>query len=555
MSHPPPGVSGRQPSAHPSAHRSAWWQPSFLDVVLAALMAWLFVLRPRGWNVLLADVDPGWHIRTGDWILANRRIPTQDLFSFTKAGEPWFAWEWLADVIFALLHQAGGLPLLAFFSGVVLLGSAVLLLRYAVWRGAAPIFAFPIFLLSVGASTVHYLARPHIFSLLALLIVLWLLDGQRRHPSARLWWLVPLTALWTNLHAAWPVVFVLLAIQIAFRCAARDPEWRREALVAAACALASLANPFGWHLHAHILEHVGSDWIKNTVDEFQSPKFRSESDLQYEILLLLGLGAAWNSFRRGWSGKVESLFIFFWAHFSLTSVRHVPIFTLVAAPVLASELTLAVQGIWASAARSSLAGLFRDLSRDLEPRFRALSPWSLLLCAIVWGLSRPTWPTDFPANRFPVAALHAVGGQLAGQRVFMSDQWADYWLYRAWPQARVYIDGRIDLFGPRLGEEALHIAQAGPAWASLLARHNMRHAVLPVASPLASAMRRAGWQVLHQDELATVLAAPAPALPPPTVAPGKYPAKANGSTATDRIHRGEDPMPYAKSASGRPHER
>jgi hypothetical protein len=535
--------------------KSPWWQPSFLDVVLAALLAWLFVLSPKGWNVLLADGDTGWHIRTGDWILANRRIPDRDLFSFTKAGEPWFAWEWLADVLFSLLHSWGGLSLLAFFCALVLLGSAVLLLRYCVWRGAAPIFAFPVFLLAIGGSTVHYLARPHIFSLLFLVVTLWILDLQRRESTWHLWLLVPLTALWTNLHAAWPALFVSLALQIGFRLLRRDPAWRREVSAAAACAAATLVNPFGWGLHSHILAHVGSDWIKNTVDEFQSPQFRSESVLQYEILLLLGLGSAWRRFGRDWAGKVEALLLLFWAHFSLASVRHIPIYVIVASPVLACELTQLATNSWATARRSSFAGIFRDLNRDLQPRFRSLTPWALLLSSFVWVSSRSSWPGDFPPGIFPVRAIQASGAALRGNRVFMSDQWADYWIYQAWPDAKVYIDGRIDLFGPVLGEEALSIAQASPGWDAKLAHRRIRHAVLPPNSPLAGAMRSTGWQVLHQDEVAVVLAAPAESAKPDPAPPGKYPDEANGSSPTFRIHRGEDPMPLAKHSSGGRHER
>src|SRR5262245_18400188 len=60
-----------------------------------------------GW--LLTDSDTGWHIRTGEWILNNGRVPTADMFSFTKAAEHWFAWAWLSDVFMGVIHQGGGL--------------------------------------------------------------------------------------------------------------------------------------------------------------------------------------------------------------------------------------------------------------------------------------------------------------------------------------------------------------------------------------------------------------------------------------------------------------
>src|SRR5436305_9777817 len=93
--------------------------PSFTDFAFLMPIAFLFG-RMNGVKTLLNDCDTGWHIRTGEWILANRAIPAHDVFSFSKPGGPWFAWEWLSDVLFAGLNAAGGLRAVAIF-GVVLL--------------------------------------------------------------------------------------------------------------------------------------------------------------------------------------------------------------------------------------------------------------------------------------------------------------------------------------------------------------------------------------------------------------------------------------------------
>jgi hypothetical protein len=82
--------------------------PSLTDVAFLMPLVFLFV-RLDGAKTMLGDGDTGWHIRAGDWILANGRVPSVDMFSFTRNGEPWFAWEWLWDVMFAWLHREGGL--------------------------------------------------------------------------------------------------------------------------------------------------------------------------------------------------------------------------------------------------------------------------------------------------------------------------------------------------------------------------------------------------------------------------------------------------------------
>src|SRR5215472_445687 len=82
--------------------------PSLTDVAFLFPLI-LILTRMGGLKVMLSDGDTGWHVRTGEWILDHGRIPRTDMFSFTKAGEPWFAWEWLWDVAFGWLHRQAGM--------------------------------------------------------------------------------------------------------------------------------------------------------------------------------------------------------------------------------------------------------------------------------------------------------------------------------------------------------------------------------------------------------------------------------------------------------------
>src|SRR6202163_2295431 len=82
--------------------------PSLTDLAFLMLIVFLFA-RMDGVKTMLGDGDTGWHIRTGQWILANGRVPRQDMFSFTKPGQAWYAWEWLWDVCFAWLYHHGAM--------------------------------------------------------------------------------------------------------------------------------------------------------------------------------------------------------------------------------------------------------------------------------------------------------------------------------------------------------------------------------------------------------------------------------------------------------------
>src|SRR4051794_35302919 len=137
--------------------------PSMADIAFLMPIAFLFG-RMNGAKTLLSDCDTGWHIRTGEWILANGWVPMKDIFSFSKPGAPWFAWEWLSDVIFAGINGLGGLQLLVMCT-VVMLSIIFASLFLLVKRKSNVVIAVLITMLACAGSSIHWLARPHLFTL------------------------------------------------------------------------------------------------------------------------------------------------------------------------------------------------------------------------------------------------------------------------------------------------------------------------------------------------------------------------------------------------------
>jgi hypothetical protein len=491
--------------------------PSLSDCLFLAILLWVFAAG-SGWSVLLADGDTGWHIRTGEYILDTRSVPVRDLFSFSKAGQPWFAWEWLSDVIFALLDRAWGLKGVVVFTGMVLSFSSALLYRYMMWRGANLLAALGATLLAAGASTVHYLARPHIFTLLGLTAAVWILERDRRRPGRAVWCLVPMTAVWTNLHGgflAWIACLGLVAAGSLWQAALDPPGAPRRfyaagryAGLAGACALATFANPYGWRLHQHIASYLRSDWIRQVVDEFQSPRFRSESMLQFEILLFAGLAFVPLLYRQRL--LAELLIIVFWAHSALVSARHVPLYAFLAAPLCAVEAGRLWSAWSVRFKRRSVGAALRNCLRDFSAAPQRSSAW---VPVVLVGLSLLpwNWPQDFPGNKFPVAAVNRNVQWIAPAsgsrpRILTSDQWGDYLIYRFYPQGRVFVDGRSDFYGPAVGHEYLELLNAVPGWERILDQYGFDLALLPSEWPLAQLlMRDARWRVLDLDRQAVFL--------------------------------------------------
>jgi len=491
--------------------RSSWWTPSFADLFLVALVLWTYGFGPYGWSGLLADGDAGWHIRTGETILDTGSVPRVDPYSFTKPGQPWYAWEWLSDVGMALLHRAGGLKAVVWFSAVLIAAFAGILLRYMMWKGANALTSLVVTLVAVGACSIHFLARPHLTTLILIPITAWMIEADRRKSSARVWLLVPLFALWTNLHGGFLAGLLILGATAAgtvVECLAfrRIPfESIRYVSLTAACGAVTILNPYGWNLHKHVFTYLQSDWIRNAVQEFQSPSFRGESALQFEALLFLGVVCAAYLVAQG--RIVETFWILGLAHMALGSQRHITIYSAVAGPFVAARLTQWFENWTAGRKRSSIPGILGQMSRDLSPAFSRNSFWVIVFLASLLALQAPLmrWPSDFTSVMFPTDLLQKYKDRIAASKTLTTDQWGDYLIYHNPASQKVFVDGRSDFYGPEIGKDYLHLLNGGHNWEQLIDKYGFHFVVAPVDWPLNSLLKRdARWRLLEDNGKALV---------------------------------------------------
>ncbi|HSP70567.1 MAG TPA: hypothetical protein VLN48_22730 [Bryobacteraceae bacterium] len=393
---------------------------------------------------------------------------------------------------------------------------AITLIRRMVSRDAHLFVAMAVALLGVGGASIHFLARPHLLTLLLLSISVWMIEEDRRRPGWKIWLLVPLTIVWTNLHGGFLALVVVLglaaagtAIEAWFGNRYGRTGTIRDALrygqLTLACAAASLVNPYGWNLHLHVVQYLRSDWIRNVIQEFQSPSFRSENMLQFEALLLLGLIVAGAQFRR-WN-VVEGLWIVFWAHMALGSVRHVPIFVTVSAPILAGQLSEWWNGFSARFSKSSLPGILNLMAADGLKGFRRTSAWPFAAVGVLALMGAPIkWPQDFPDLIFPTAIVRAHSDLILRSRVLTTDQWGDYLIYVN-PAQKVFIDGRSDFYGPEVGNDYIRLSSGAWDWRQLLDKYRFDLVLLPVESALAQILKLApDWRVVEDDGKRILLA-------------------------------------------------
>jgi hypothetical protein len=499
--------------------------PSMTD--FAFLMPLVFIFcGMHGTKTLLGDGDTGWHIRTGEWIMAHGRVPHEDMFSFTRNGQPWYAWEWLWDVLFAWLHMHWGLATVVVGSTLVLCLTSALLFRLANRVCGNPLVAIALTFLAMASSSIHFLARPHLFTLLFLVIFCSILERVRTDARTRLlMWLPPLTILWTNLHGGWFVGMVLTGLYAAGELAtgflyerprAWRPAIRRAAPYAAAafgCLAASLVGPYTYHLHVHIFEYLTDSFQRGHIQEMLPISFQNPAARYLEILLLAGGAAVLWHLRR--QRLTQCLLLLVFAHLGLIASRNIPLFGIVATPILAlaatewlGKLEGATLAPWLHRGVAGLNNLGRSVAEmEAFPRLHLVSAAALvLLTAILYAPAPPVnFQSVFDGKTFPVKALASMGGAATRGRIFTSDQWGDFLIYNCYPRNQVFIDGRSDFYGSKFVAEYLDIVNVQYNWQQDLNDYGVDTVLLTTDAPLTGALKESSrWHVVYDDGAAIV---------------------------------------------------
>ncbi len=404
-------------------------------------------------------------------------------------------------MVFSFLNSHFGLKGVVFVCGVAIAAALTVVLRTCIVTGANSFMALIAVLVAANATSFHFHSRPHVFTWLFLAIAMHVLATDAIKTTRQIWWLVPLTALWANLHGGYAVMFAVLAIFIAG--AALEEGYRslrtlRYIRLAAACGVASLLNPFGYKLHLETLSYLQNSTIRNTIQEFAAPDFRTEPQMYFMLLLFAGLAVSGLLLAK--RRYTQALLVFAFGYLALTSIRHIPIYVIVAIPMLVGELSAQLNSWVVHQPRKSISAILHGMSLAAGERMQRISLWSVVaLAAILILPAESSWPKDFPADRFPVEIAKRQKAQLAASRLFTTDQWADYLMFKN-PAQRVFLDDR-SLYDSQIVADALTLIDAGTGWRKLIEKYQLNAALVPIGTPLANALADdSRWTIVDQDD-------------------------------------------------------
>jgi len=485
---------------------SYWFLPSISDVIFIVIVA--IVLSIKG--NLLGDADTGYHIRAGEYILENLKVPYHDIFSFTTPPIPWTAHEWFSEIIFALVHKISGLSGLVVLMTIVIASVYSLLLKFLRSSGISIVIAALIVALAAGVSTIHWLARPHIFSLLLTLIWYIILDTYQYKEKNYLYLLPPIMLLWVNLHGGFIAGFMLLAVyitgnllKIIFVREVRHEGFAKIKIllmISSLCLLASLINPYGYKILLFPFKLTANKFIMDNVSEWLSPNFHT--DLRYEYMLLLMIFVFGVSVLR--LNSIEALLVLLFTHMSLFSARYIPLYGIILSPIIAKRIDRLVMDL-------------RD--RRLIQRFLSISLrtavtdsqtkgylWSFFaVAALVIMLLMGKMEYKFDEKKLPVDAVQFMKKEKIIGNMFNNDEFGDYIIYAAWPRYKVFFDGRSDMYGVARMKEYIKVVRIEQGWDEVLKKYNINWIIYNANSPLSQfLLERDDWKLIYADKVANI---------------------------------------------------
>jgi hypothetical protein len=439
----------------------------------------------QGYQKLFRDSDAGWHIRTGEAILATGHLPRTDPYSFSRAGRPWFAWEWTADVLAGAAHLAAGLSGVALLYGVAI-GASVWLWFRLHWAAGGNFFvACAMAPLMLTTCSLHWMARPHVLGWLFLIAaVTW---GERcrtglpacpsesglraldKPGGLSYIWVAVFMIAWANIHASFFLGFLVAAL------------YTPRMLPVAICA--PLVNPYGWHLYQHVWRYLTDSELLARIGEFQSFDYHTSGAWQVMGVAILGIaGGTLAVMERRWARAGLALVI---SAMALRSARGLPLAALILLPLANGAIK---------------PGAYVTRLRALDARFSGIALVPALVLG-AWAMLR-VLPVGFPRDQFPVDAYPHIPAEA---RLFAPDKFGGYLIYRSNGTRKVFFDGRSDFYGAEFLKEYGRMVQLRPGWQGLWNRWGFTHALMPVDFPLVPALEQLGWREMYRDGTAVLL--------------------------------------------------
>jgi hypothetical protein len=486
--------------------------------ILRSYPAFVLLLAVLSCTLSAADFDLWGHLRFGMDILARSHLIRHDIYAYSIVGLPWTSHEWLSDCILASIYLhlgALGLKLLLFgCAAVTVIGIAAAVAE----TGASIAIQLPVLIDVVLLLRPAIEFRPQLFTYAFLSILMWLLARDNYAPSRFdtrwLWMMVPVFALWANLHGGFIAGLGVLGIYSA-ATGVRD-LFRREKLgharllgvITIVSIAATLATPYGVGTWSSVFRSLSHPAMIAQITEWQplpaAIKFVWRSSVEARVFdILLVLTGACFAITVIWTPRAGDLPLLAVAILAIAEaismLRNLPIALIACAAPFAKHLAMA----------TGASSAWRPLDHASGRASWMITQCAIALVAIIFGATAGIFSGPIKtAQIVPDGAIAFMKSHSLRGNVLCKFAWNDYLLFHESPAVRVFIDSRYEMIYPeRIALEfedfyhdradAARVLEAYPHDFVLLDRE---------AAALKLMDRRADWRPIYRDNIAVLYA-------------------------------------------------
>ena len=471
------------------------WVVSFPAMLGTMLVGAVFIVG----RMFAVDPDLWWHVKNGQNILATHRWPTTDPYSFTVAGTPWMAYEWLGDVLFGAVGRLAGLRGLVAL--LIILGSAVMLALYAYasLRSRNSKAGFVATALLYVLATPSFSLRPQMLGYLFIVLTLIALERFHQDRPRALWFLPALFLIWINTHGSWVIglgviaVFLVSGLMESRIGGIESHRWSpaqrvRLEFIFLICLSTIPFTPYGLRMAAYPFTVASSLPINvANVLEWQPMPFNLLGGKIF-LALLLGFFLAQMALR--FACRLNELALFVAGTvMACLHVRFVLLFVPFFAPLLATLLARWVP----------------TYNRAKDQYILNAVLMTAAAVAIVWYFPSRAEMQQTVARRFPVRAVDYLRNHAVPGPMYNTYGYGGYLIW-ALPEQKVFIDGRGDLYeAGGAFSDYLEAADLKPGAFAVFRAHGIQSCLLERKEPLATVLaNHPDWREEYSDDMSVL---------------------------------------------------
>ncbi len=485
--------------------------PSLAGPIFLFMLALFCFARPL---LLLGDGGTCRHIQTGLYLLEKHALPQTTYMSAIEPNSAWTTHELLCDLIF-------GLPFNLFGLNWVLLASAIAISLSLSWayqiarlRGAGMLLSISVLLLVLEACTVHWSARPHLFTYLPFLAFYYECFVSESSFKKRCIWIFVLMLIWSNLHGSFPLGIIMILSRFAGDLIERLKNQRNQAsersaslwtlkesaLVLCTAIVASCINIRGFSFITYIISYLISPKIHANSDEWRSIDFSFQGPV-WSFIMLFSLSIFFWTYSRIKPRLSEFAYFLFLFIASLYAMRLIPYFALLSLPAMSRQAgeVLGRESLFAMPITGKLLAADKKASK-MEMKLQYSGPLFLLLSTLLCAafLLLPAFKiSDFDPERLPVKAVDYMKAHNISGLGYTKDNWAAYLYWRL--KSPVFIDDKTDFYSQKSIDDYSAIYMTVPGWQKKLQEYQFKYILIPRGLPLELMLEQgaAGKDDLH----------------------------------------------------------